>query len=160
MLDEEPVAQTVSVSERLVNPTLGIIRHLNLAADIVQESPESLPIRQTEGFLNPIWLPALLFLMSAVMAFSTGTSWGTFAIMLPIGIPMAEALGIDLRPMIGAVIGGSIFGDHCSPISDTTIVASLAAGSDHIDHVNTQLPYALAVAAVSTILFVAAAALL
>ena len=91
----------------------------------------------TEGFLNPIWLPALLFLMSAVMAFSTGTSWGTFAIMLPIGIPMAEALGIDLRPMVGAVIGGSIFGDHCSPISDTTIVASLAAGSDHIDHVNT-----------------------
>ena len=114
----------------------------------------------TEGFLNPIWLPALLFLMSAVMAFSTGTSWGTFAIMLPIGIPMAEALGIDLRPMVGAVIGGSIFGDHCSPISDTTIVASLAAGSDHIDHVNTQLPYALAVAAVSTPLFVAAAALL
>jgi len=114
----------------------------------------------TEGFINPIWLPALLFLMSAVMAFSTGTSWGTFAIMLPIGIPMAEALGIDLRPMIGAVIGGSIFGDHCSPISDTTIVASLAAGSDHIDHVNTQLPYALAVAGVSIILFVAAAALL
>ncbi len=114
----------------------------------------------TEGFLNPIWLPALLFLMSAVMAFSTGTSWGTFAIMLPIGIPMAEALGIDLRPMIGAVIGGRIFGVHCSPISDTTIVASLAAGSDHIDHVNTQLPYALAVAAVSTLLFVAAAALL
>jgi Na+/H+ antiporter NhaC len=114
----------------------------------------------TEGFLNPVWLPALLFLMSAVMAFSTGTSWGTFAIMLPIGIPMAEALGIDLRPMIGAVIGGSIFGDHCSPISDTTIVASLAAGSDHIDHVNTQLPYALVVAGVSTLMFVAAAALL
>jgi len=114
----------------------------------------------TEGFLNPVWLPALLFVMSAVMAFATGTSWGTFAIMLPIGIPMAESLGLDLRPVIGAVISGSIFGDHCSPISDTTIVASLAAGSDHIDHVNTQLPYALAVAAVSTVLFVAAAALL
>lgn len=114
----------------------------------------------TEAFLNPVWLPALLFVMSAVMAFATGTSWGTFAIMLPIGIPMAETLGIDLRPVIGAVIGGSIFGDHCSPISDTTIVASLAAGSDHIDHVNTQLPYALAVAGIATLLFVLAAALL
>ncbi len=113
----------------------------------------------TQGFLNPILLPALLFLMSGVMAFSTGTSWGTFAIMLPIGVPMATTLGIDLHLMVGAVLGGSIFGDHCSPISDTTIVASLAAGSDHIDHVNTQLPYALTIALISAFLFVVAAAL-
>ena len=62
--------------------------------------------------------------------------------------------------MVGAVLGGAIFGDHCSPISDTTIVASLAAGSDHIDHVNTQLPYAVGIALVSALLYIAAAALL
>ena len=114
----------------------------------------------TEGVLSPTLLPALLFILSGVMAFATGTSWGTFAIMLPIGVPMAAALGIDLRLMVGAVVGGAIFGDHCSPISDTTIVASLAAGSDHIDHVRTQLPYALAIAFVSVILYLAAAAAL
>ena len=113
-----------------------------------------------DGFLSPIFLPALVFLLSGVMAFATGTSWGTFAIMLPIAVPMAETLGIDVRPVIGAVIGGAIFGDHSSPISDTTIVASLAAGSDHVDHVNTQLPYALAVGAVSTLLYLVTAALL
>jgi Na+/H+ antiporter NhaC len=114
----------------------------------------------TEGTLSPILLPPLLFVMSAVMAFATGTSWGTFAIMLPIGVPMAATLGLDLRLMVGAVLGGAIFGDHSSPISDTTIVASLAAGSDHIDHVNTQLPYALLVAAVSIVLYTVAAILL
>ncbi len=80
--------------------------------------------------------------------------------MLPIGVPMAATLGLDLRLMVGAVLGGAIFGDHSSPISDTTIVASLAAGSDHIDHVNTQLPYALLVAAVSIVLYTVAAILL
>jgi len=114
----------------------------------------------TQGTLSPILLPPLLFVMSAIMAFATGTSWGTFAIMLPIGVPMAATLGLDLRLMVGAVLGGAIFGDHSSPISDTTIVASLAAGSDHIDHVNTQLPYALLVAAVSVILYTVAAILL
>ena len=111
------------------------------------------------GILNPLWLPAVLFVMSGVMSFATGTSWGTFAVMLPIGVPMAATLGLDLPLMTGAVIGGSIFGDHCSPISDTTIVASLAAGSDHIDHVNTQLPYALAVAGLSVVLYVVAASM-
>ncbi len=114
----------------------------------------------TEGVLNPIWLPTLLFVMSGVMAFSTGTSWGTFAIMLPIGIPMAATLGLDLNLTVGAVLGGAIFGDHCSPISDTTIVASLASGSDHIDHVNTQLPYALAAAGVAAVLYLVAAAVM
>lgn len=114
----------------------------------------------THGVVNPVWLPALMFVMSGVMAFATGTSWGTFAIMLPIAVPMAATMELHLPLMVGAVLGGAIFGDHCSPISDTTIVASLAAGSDHVDHVNTQLPYALAVAGVSAVLYVAAAAVL
>ncbi len=158
------VNEAIDITMRGIGGLIPVIVLIVLAFSLGETSRELEAGRYmaslTEGFVNPILLPALLFLMSAVMAFSTGTSWGTFAIMLPIGIPMGEARGIDLRPIIGAVIGGSIFGDPCSPISDTTIVASLAAGSDHIDHVNTQLPYALAVAAVATILFVAAAALL
>ncbi|HXV64335.1 MAG TPA: Na+/H+ antiporter NhaC family protein [Vicinamibacteria bacterium] len=96
-----------------------------------------------ENLLRPALVPAVLFVISGFIAFSTGTSWGTFGIMLPIGIPMVGALGVDLHVTVGAVLAGGIFGDHCSPISDTTIVSSMAAGSDHIDHVNTQLPYAI-----------------
>ena len=111
------------------------------------------------GHLNPSLLPAILFLLTGFIAFSTGTSWGTFAIMLPIGIPMAEVLGAQLHMTIGAVLAGGIFGDHCSPISDTTIISSMAAGSDHIDHVNTQLPYALGIGLATTILFALAGVL-
>jgi len=110
----------------------------------------------TEGLLSPSLVPAILFVMTGIIAFSTGTSWGTFAIMLPIGIPMAATMGAHLHMTIGAVLAGGIFGDHCSPISDTTIISSMAAGSDHIDHVNTQLPYALATGGVATLLFLVA----
>ncbi|RMD96764.1 MAG: sodium:solute symporter [Calditrichaeota bacterium] len=104
-------------------------------------------------FLNPNLVPAVLFLIACFIAFSTGTSWGTFAIMIPIAVPMAKMLGTNDILAIAAVLGGGIFGDHCSPISDTTIISSMASASDHIDHVNTQMPYALAVAGVSVILY-------
>ena len=96
-----------------------------------------------EGAL-PAWAaPAVFFCAAAAMAFSTGTSWGTFAIMLPLAMPSVAVLGLDAPLVVGAVLSGGIFGDHCSPISDTTIIASMASGSDLVDHVNTQLPYAL-----------------
>jgi len=105
----------------------------------------------------PAWLvPAVLFLVTSVVAFSTGTSWGTFAIMLPIAVPAAAVLGLDLPLVVGAVLSGGIFGDHCSPISDTTIIASMASGSDLVDHVNTQLPYAVLGGVAATVLFLAA----
>ncbi len=85
----------------------------------------------------------LLFVAASAIAFSTGTSWGTFAIMLPIGLSVAEKVGLPPALAVSAVLGGGVFGDHCSPISDTTIVSSMASASDHIDHVRTQLPYAL-----------------
>ena len=110
----------------------------------------------SSGLLSPALVPAILFVLTGFIAFSTGTSWGTFAIMLPIGIPMAEAIGAPLHATIGAVLAGGIFGDHCSPISDTTIISSMAASSDHVDHVNTQLPYALSVGAATTVAFVLA----
>ena len=96
-------------------------------------------------------LAPLVFVVSAFIAFSVGSSWGTFAIMIPIAIPIATTVGLPVPLLIGAAISGAIFGDHASPISDTTVVASMAAASDHIDHVRTQLPYALAAAAVSTV---------
>ena len=94
-----------------------------------------------------------LFLLACIMAFATGTSWGTFALMIPIAVPLATALGGPLPLYVAATLGGGVFGDHCSPISDTTIISSMAAASDHIDHVRTQIPYALIGAAVAITLY-------
>ncbi len=99
------------------------------------------------------FLASLVFILSAMMAFATGTSWGTFSIMIPIAVPMAYAMGVDIPLVMGAVISGAIFGDHSSPISDTTIISSLAAECEVVEHVKTQLPYALISALLSTILF-------
>jgi tetracycline resistance efflux pump len=97
-----------------------------------------------------VLLAPLIFLTSAFIAFSVGSSWGTFAIMIPIAIPIALNLDLPLPLYLGAAISGAIFGDHASPISDTTVVASMAAATDHIDHVRTQLPYALLAGAIAT----------
>ncbi|MEP2023430.1 Na+/H+ antiporter NhaC family protein, partial [Reichenbachiella sp.] len=94
-----------------------------------------------------------VFLVSCFIAFSTGTSWGTFAIMISIAVPMAQSMGTDPHLAIAAAIGGGVFGDHCSPISDTTIISSMASASDHVDHVNTQLPYALTAGGVTLIMY-------
>ncbi|KAF1080125.1 MAG: Na+/H+ antiporter [Candidatus Rifleibacterium amylolyticum] len=122
----------------------------------------------------PYWLlPTIIFILACLISFSTGTSWGTMAILLPISIPLAYQLnlkhyeeaiamlpnapeaGLYVKEMIlvsiGAVLEGSIFGDHCSPISDTTIMSSMASGSDHIDHVRTQAPYAALVGLVAIV---------
>ncbi len=104
--------------------------------------------------LNPGIIPTVIFLVSCFIAFSTGTSWGTFAIMIPIAVPMINIIGLHPGLIIAAVLGGGVFGDHCSPISDTTIISSMASATDHIDHVRTQLPYALTAAGFSLILFI------
>ena len=90
-------------------------------------------------------IPALIFLIGVVVSFATGSSWGVWALGLPIAMPMAEALGISMTLTIGAVVSGGLFGDHCSPISDTTIQSSTSACCDHLQHVKTQLPYAITV---------------
>ena len=113
-----------------------------------------------EGSLAPaVFLPPV-FVVSSAIAFSIGSSWGTFAIMIPIVVPAAAALGLDLAPFLAAALSGGIFGDHCSPISDTTVISSMAAATDHVDHVRTQLPYALAGGAVATVCFAIAGAFL
>ncbi len=100
----------------------------------------------------PLLLP-ILFLVAGGIAFATGSSWGTFGIMLPMAVPVALTLGLPPTPFIAAVLSGGIFGDHASPISDTTIVSSLASASDHIEHVRTQAPYALLAGAVAIVGF-------
>ncbi|WP_427337768.1 Na+/H+ antiporter NhaC family protein [Caloranaerobacter sp. DY30410] len=101
--------------------------------------------------LPPYLLPLMMFIIPAVIAFSTGTSWGANSIVMPLAIPLAVQLGGTelLIPTIGAVLTGAVFGDHCSPISDTTIMSSISSACDHIAHVKTQLPYALTVALVA-----------
>ena len=131
----------------------------SIAADL---STAQYVLHVTRGLFSPNLLPAMTFIVAAMMGFATGTSWGTMAILTPIVIPMAYHLpieaGIDvsvqtsiLLGTIAAVLSGACFGDHCSPISDTTILSSMASGSDHIDHVKTQLPYALLAAGVATV---------
>jgi len=106
-----------------------------------------------EETLPKALLLPLLFLVSSVIAFSIGSSWGTFAIMIPLAMQISISLGLDPAFFLAAVLSGSVFGDHASPISDTTVVASMASATDHIDHVRTQLPYALIAAAIATVCF-------
>lgn len=112
----------------------------------------------TENWLTPGLLVAITFITGAIISFSTGTSWGSFALVTPFAIPIAYSFtNGSLDPIvyqcIGAIVGGGIFGDHASPVSDTSVLASTGAGSDHIDHVVTQIPYALVTAAIAIALY-------
>jgi Na+/H+ antiporter NhaC len=128
----------------------GVSRTLGTAAFIVEA---------TSGIIAPIFLPAILMAICMAVAFSIGSSWGTYAVVFPLAMPLAWAIHPDpfyISLCFGAVLGGAVFGDQCSPISDTTILSSLACGGDLMDHVTTQLPLALtaatAGAAVATLL--------
>ncbi|MEM7040586.1 MAG: Na+/H+ antiporter NhaC family protein, partial [Bacteroidota bacterium] len=112
------------------------------------------------GSVPPFLIPAITFILAAAVSFSTGSSWGTMAILYPLMIPatwvVAQADGLppaEIMPIlyntVACVLAGSVLGDHCSPISDTTILSSLASSCNHIDHVRTQLPYALTVGTVA-----------
>jgi len=113
--------------------------------------------------LDPRWLPAIVFFLASVTSFATGTSWGTMGILIPLAVPtafgLAQTAGLSpgheqaiLFGSVSSVLAGAIFGDHCSPISDTTVLSSMASGCDHVDHVRTQLPYALVVGAAAILL--------
>jgi len=104
-------------------------------------------------FISPALVPALIFLVACFVAFSTGTSWGTFAIMVAIAVPLAQGMETNVSLAIAAALGGGVFGDHCSPTSDTSIITSMATANDHIDHIRTQIPYALIGGSITTILY-------
>ena len=120
-------------------------------------------VQALQNVLSPTLLPTLTFIVAGVMAFATGTSWATMAVLMPLVIPLSHALAANaglaaaaadpiLMGVVGAVLAGAVFGDHCSPISDTTVLSSMASGCDHLDHVKTQLPYALAAAGIAIVL--------
>jgi Na+/H+ antiporter NhaC len=104
-------------------------------------------------FTSPSYIAAIVFFAASVISFSTGTSWGTFSVMIPIGIQLGVPMGVDPALMVGAAVAGGVFGDHCSPISDTTIVSAAAAGCDAMEHIKTQLPYAVTVALISLVCY-------
>ncbi len=119
-------------------------------------------VRTTSHLLQPVILPALLLFITMFIAFSTGTSWGTYAVVLPIAMPLVYSVNPD--PFFNllcfaAMTGGSVYGDNCSPISDTTILSSLATGTDLMDHVTTQLPLATAAAVLAALVYTAVAAI-
>jgi Na+/H+ antiporter NhaC len=116
--------------------------------------------------LNPYWLPAIVFILSALTAFATGSSWGTMGILMPLVVPLAWEIGNNtgleyaitaeiIYASVSSVLAGSVWGDHCSPISDTTILSSIATQCDHVEHVNTQLPYAMIVGIISVVSLIA-----
>jgi tetracycline resistance efflux pump len=123
-----------------------VCRDLGTGEFVAQLASEAMP---------PSVLPALVFVTGAIMSFATGTSYGTFSIMVPIALPMASATHLDPALLFGACIAGGVFGDNCSPISDTSIVTAMGAGVPVIDHVRTQLPYALIAAGAAALGYLA-----
>jgi len=106
------------------------------------------------GEFLPVYLIVpMLFLAGALISFSTGTSWGTFAILIPIGVPLIQVMGLPPSLVLAAILGGGVFGDHCSPISDTTAVSAIASGCDLLEHVRTQLPYALVAGVITLFMY-------
>lgn len=119
-------------------------------------------IRTTAGSIPAALLPGIFMLICMVIAFSVGSSWGTYAVVFPIAMPLAWAVNPDpffITLCFGAVLGGAVYGDQCSPISDTTILSSLATGSDHMDHVTTQMPIATIAAGIGAVLYTVIAAI-
>lgn len=112
------------------------------------------------GTLPKFLVPAMLFIAGALISFSTGTSWGTFAILIPLGMPLVGAMDLPPALLLAAILGGGVFGDHCSPISDTTAVSSIASGCDLLEHVRTQLPYALFGGGIAFVMYIVTGLLL
>jgi len=166
----QTVESTFNGFKSMMSPMAILVLAWSLAA-ITEQMHSADFLTQLVGDKVPFWLiPAITFVLAALVAFSTGSSWGTMAILYPMMLPMAwtvcEAAGCSPEVaqsiffhVVSAVIAGSVLGDHCSPISDTTILSSLSCSVNHIAHVNTQLPYALTVGGVAIVLSVLAAAI-
>jgi Na+/H+ antiporter NhaC len=169
-----PLTETVETLTNGIKSMLGAIMILTFAwslQGVIEDMGTASYLQQIVGNWLPAWaLPVITFLLSALVAFSTGSSWGTMAILYPLLVPLAWNLSLEvgldpdsslqiLYNVVSSVLAGSVLGDHCSPISDTTILSSMASSCNHIDHVRTQLPYALTVGVVATLLGTLPAAL-
>ena len=105
------------------------------------------------------WIPVLVFIIGCLVSFTLGSSWTAFAVLIPIALPLAEGLDISPALMLGAILSGGVFGDHASPLSDTSIISSMSAACDHVDHINTQLPYTLLLAGLTIVAYIIAGVL-
>lgn len=126
----------------------------SLSSVIKEVGTAKFMIKYLSNTLPPFLLPSLIFVLGAIISFSTGTAYGTMGILMPLAIPLAHSINPDMSYIVvatSAVLTGAIFGDHCSPISDTTILSSMGAGCNHIDHVKTQMPYALFIAGITIV---------
>jgi len=154
-MDLEEASETIISGFKTMNIAIAIIVlawAIGLAAENVGTAEFIVDTIVGSGIPGS-FLPAIIFVAAAIIAFTTGTSWGTMAILTPLAIPLGlELVGLSIIPvLIGVLFGGAIWGDHSSPISDTTVMSSIFAGSDHIDHVNTQVPFAGTAAAVTLV---------
>ncbi|MBA6326838.1 sodium:proton antiporter [Colwellia sp. MB02u-6] len=149
------VVKTIVTGIKYMSPVVAILVLSFAFGDAIKALGTGVYVSQLINVEVPLFLMApILFIAAAIMAFATGTSWGTFAILIPIAVPIAQQSGLPIEFLVAAVLGGGIFGDHASPISDTTIVASIASGCDHFEHVKTQLPYALVGAVLTLIIYI------
>lgn len=146
----------VSGMQRMMNVVIILVLAWSLGGVMDKMGTANYLVDIMDGNVPAFLIPAILFVLGAVMSFANGTSWGTFAIMMPLAIPLAYHLDASIYVAIGAVVSGGIFGDHCSPISDSTILSSTGAGCDHVDHNKTQIPIALFNAIVTLIAFLIA----
>ncbi len=166
-----PIAQRILTASQAIEAWVGGLKSMMLAVVILVLAWSLGGVTEALGtgpYLSAVLqdtlpiklLPVLVFLVAALISFATGTSWGTMAILFPVVIPLAVAMGAGvgfgtgegytiLLGVVSSIMAGSVFGDHCSPISDTTVMSSMASACDHVDHVRTQLPYAVTVAVVA-----------
>lgn len=155
----QPHAKLVQIAFAGMAELLPVVAILLLAFALgaaMQELGTGAFIARLVSAALPLWLVApVVFLSACLISFTTGTSWGTFGILVPVVLPVALATGLPPALLLAAVLGGGVFGDHCSPISDSTVLSSLASGCEHLLHVQTQLPYALLAALLSLLLFLA-----
>ena len=159
LMNLKEVVHTALLGFKAMLPALVVLVLAWALADICKALNTSGYLIEQVSF-SATFLPLITFLLASAIAFSTGTSWGTMAILVPLVLSYATDLGAGSSPEalqslvlggLGAVLAGAVFGDHCSPISDTTVMSSMAAGCDHVDHVRTQIPYALTVGLVAAV---------
>lgn len=149
------IGKSIIKGIKYMSPAVAILILSFAFGDAIKALGTGIYVSQLINVEVPIYLMApILFIAAAIMAFATGTSWGTFAVLIPVAVPIAQQSGLPVEFLVAAVLGGGIFGDHASPISDTTIVASIASGCDHFEHVKTQLPYALFGAVITLIIYI------
>jgi tetracycline resistance efflux pump len=161
--DGKPLMSLIDSMALVIKGSSGLVGMVVLVAFAFALSQVSKDLKMGEYIVGVMgsdwptwWIPAMVFIVGCFISFTLGSSWTGFAIMMPIALPLADGLGISSALMLGAVLSGGIFGDHASPLSDTSLISSMSAACDHVDHINSQLPYALTIAGISLVTFLIA----